>query len=115
MANVYTRIARASDELTSLALELKGMIADGHVDPCELRRLVVVAEEILDTGANVADIEEDIDFAKQALTLGRKHTPNNALLAKSNRTTEYLEYRMTARSKRNASVLPEAQVSPARK
>lgn len=115
VANVYTRIAKASDELTHLALELKEMLSDGRIDAYELRRLPTLAEEIMDTGAHVADVEQDIDFAKQVLTLGRERTPNNALLAKSNRTKEYLQYRMSARSKRNASVETEAQVSPARK
>jgi hypothetical protein len=79
VANVRARIERSSDRLVGAGLRLKEMLADGRIDERELRELPEMAQALLDEAVEVGDVAEDIAFAKQALNLGRKKTPNRTL------------------------------------
>lgn len=108
MANVYTRIANASADVSKVALELKTMLADGVIDAREINRLPALAEQMLDASVMIDDVACDIDYAKQVLTLGRERTPNAVLLARSNKLASLL-WRISLRRKAKAPVLAEAQ------
>lgn len=77
--NVMSRIDQAGLRLTEIGLDLQAMVADGVIDPQEIRKLQERADDLLEEAVEIEDVALDVECARQVLRIGRTRTPNREL------------------------------------
>lgn len=73
------RIDNTGSDVAGLAVSLRLMLLDCHVDDAELAQLALIAGEMANLSNELGDVSKDIRFAQQVLRIGRNRTPDRHL------------------------------------
>jgi hypothetical protein len=73
------RIDNTGSDVAQIAVSMRLMLVDGHVDDGEITRLEAIADQLTKTANELDDVATDIQYAQQVLRIGRHRSPERHL------------------------------------
>jgi hypothetical protein len=73
------RIDNTGSDVAQIAVGMRLILVDGHVDDSEMARLEAMADQLTETANELDDVATDIQYAQQVLRIGRHRSPERHL------------------------------------